>query len=77
MRFIVRVALALVGVKTDPDAHVLAPEELFLSDEAFFTAAKSYGRLALAGKNGDLGGKLPNVAVDRRSEDPLARNNFV
>ncbi len=59
----------LQGDKARP---LLAPEELFLSDEAFFTAAKSYGRLALAGKNGDLGGKLPNVAVDRRSEDPLA-----
>ncbi len=50
---------------------LLAPEELFLTDEAFFTAAKGYGRLALNAQNADAAGKLPNVAVDRRSDDPL------
>ncbi|KXB32296.1 transcription-repair coupling factor [Dechloromonas denitrificans] len=58
----------LQGDKARP---LLAPDELFLTDEAFFTAAKAYGRLALAGKNGEATGKLPNVAVDRRSDDPL------
>ncbi|MFH1659874.1 MAG: transcription-repair coupling factor [Pseudomonadota bacterium] len=58
----------LQGDKARP---LLPPNELFLSDEAFFTAAKSYGRLAIEGKNGEVASKLPNVAVDRRSEDPL------
>ncbi|MCA1937933.1 MAG: transcription-repair coupling factor, partial [Dechloromonas sp.] len=69
----------LQGDKARP---LLAPEELFLTDEAFFVAAKSYGRLAL-GKTGDRPQfcesenrglspvLLPNVAVDRRSDDPL------
>ena len=58
----------LQGDKARP---LLPPDELFLSDEAFFTAAKSYGRLAIEGKNGELASKLPAVAVDRRSDDPL------
>ena len=58
----------LQGDKARP---LLPPDELFLSDEAFFTAAKSYGRLAIEGKNGELASKLPGVAVDRRSDDPL------
>ncbi len=58
----------LQGDRTRP---LLAPEELFLSDEAFFTAAKSYGRLVFAGKSESPAGKLPNIAVDRRSDDPI------
>jgi len=58
----------LQGDKARP---LLAPEELFLTDEAFFTAAKSYGRLALERRNGEARGNLPNIAVDRRSDDPL------
>ena len=55
----------------DKARPLLAPEELFLTDEAFFTAAKGYGRLALNAKNADAAGKLPNVAVNRRSDEPL------
>ncbi len=55
----------------DKGRPLLAPDELFLSDEAFFTAAKRYGRLALEHKNIEADGRLPNVAVDRRSDDPL------
>jgi transcription-repair coupling factor (superfamily II helicase) len=72
----------LQGDKARP---LLAPEELFLTDEAFFIAAKAYGRLALekTEKTGDRPRFsdsqnrglspvfLPNVAVDRRSDDPL------
>ena len=58
----------LQGDKARP---LLPPNELFLSDEAFFTAAKSYGRLAIEGKKGEAASKLPSIAVDRRSEDPL------
>lgn len=56
----------------DKGRPLLAPEELFLTDEAFFTAAKSYGRLALDSQNANASGKLPSIAVDRRSDDPLA-----
>ncbi|HRE19091.1 MAG TPA: NUDIX domain-containing protein, partial [Rhodocyclaceae bacterium] len=57
------------GEKSRP---LLPPNELFLSDENFFIAAKGYGRLHLAAGDSPLAGKLPNVAVDRRSEQPLA-----
>ncbi len=58
----------LQGDKARP---LLPPEELFLTDEAFFAAAKRYGRLALNANNGETPGKLPAIAVDRRSDDPL------
>ncbi len=61
----------LQGDKARP---LLAPEELFLSDEAFFGAAKSYARLALKTEKNDappLSRNLPNISVDRRSDDPL------
>ena len=56
----------LQGDKARP---LLPPDELFLSDEAFFTAAKAYGRLAF--ERQETAGKLPNIAVDRRSDTPL------
>jgi len=74
----------LQGDKSRP---LLAPESLFFSDEAFFTAAKAYGRLHLAHGNREIGDRprfsgvenrglspisLPNIAVDRRAERPLA-----
>ena len=58
----------LQGDKARP---LMAPDELFLSDEAFFSAAKSYGQLAIPAKNESTTGKLPNLAVNRRSDDPL------
>ncbi len=63
----------LQGDKARP---LLAPDLLFLSDEAFFAAAKAYGRLAIDTKNGPENGltaTIPPVAVDRRAEDPLGR----
>jgi len=58
----------LQGDKARP---LLAPEELFLTDEAFFSAARSYPRLALPARAAATAGQLPNVAIDRRAEDPL------
>ncbi|MDP3139909.1 MAG: transcription-repair coupling factor, partial [Burkholderiaceae bacterium] len=56
----------------DKGRPLLKPDELFLSDEAFFTAAKSYGRLSFSGKNeASVASPLPGIAVDRRAEDPL------
>jgi transcription-repair coupling factor (superfamily II helicase) len=60
----------LQGDKARP---LLPPDELFLSDEAFFTAAKGYGRLALDNKGEAAASALPDIAVDRRAEDPLGK----
>ena len=52
---------------------LLPPADLFLAEEPFFVAAKSYARLVLnAGANGPATA-LPAVAVERRADDPLAR----
>ncbi len=61
----------LQGDKARP---LLPPETLFLNEEAFFVAAKNYGRLALrptVSAAAELAASLPAVAVDRRAEDPL------
>jgi len=61
----------LQGDKARP---LLPPEQLFLTDEAFFTAAKSYGRLVFSAKNEiSAATALPDIAVDRRAEDPLGK----
>ena len=62
-------------LKADRDRPILTPDELFLSDEAFFTAAKPYGRWAIT-KDADqaaseLSATIPNIAVNRRIDDPL------
>ena len=63
-------------LKADRDRPILRPDELFLSDEAFFTLAKPYGRLAIAkdndGQASELSAPIPNIAVNRRLDDPLA-----
>ncbi|MBU3697319.1 transcription-repair coupling factor, partial [Dechloromonas sp.] len=66
----------LQGDKARP---LLPPDQLFLTDEQFFTAAKGYGRLGIPAKIGHTTGEatnsparfLPNIAVDRRSDEPL------
>ena len=60
----------LSGEKTRP---LLLPNELFLNDEAFFTAAKPYTRLVLAKGNEGPTSPAPAVAVDRRADDPLTK----
>ncbi|NHZ39674.1 transcription-repair coupling factor [Massilia aquatica] len=62
-------------LKADRDRPILTPDELFLSDENFFTLAKAYGRWVVT-KDADLepselSAPIPNVAVNRRVEDPL------
>ncbi len=60
----------LSGEKSRP---LLPPADLFLNEEAFFTAAKPYARLVLAkGSDGPTASVSP-VAVDRRADDPLAK----
>ncbi len=63
-------------LKSDRDRPILPPDELFLSDEAFFTLAKPYPRLAIAkdaeSAASELSAAIPNIAVNRRMDDPLA-----
>jgi transcription-repair coupling factor (superfamily II helicase) len=63
-------------LKSDRDRPILPPDELFLSDEAFFTLAKPYPRWVIS-KDADsaaseLSAPIPNIAVNRRIDDPLA-----
>ncbi|MDP3672016.1 MAG: transcription-repair coupling factor [Telluria sp.] len=63
-------------LKADRERPILAPDELFLSDENFFTLAKPYGRWAISKdaepQASELSAPIPNVAVNRRQDDPLA-----
>jgi len=62
-------------LKADRDRPILTPDELFLSDENFFTLAKPYGRWVISkdadGAASELSAPIPNIAVNRRVEDPL------
>ena len=58
----------LAGERCRP---LLPPAELFLSEEAFFVAAKAYTRLSLTPGNPAQG--LPALAIERRADDPLRR----
>ena len=60
----------LSGEKSRP---LLPPAELFLNEEAFFSAAKAYTRLILNKGDGGPSATLPTVAVDRRADDPLTK----
>jgi transcription-repair coupling factor (superfamily II helicase) len=63
-------------LKADRERPILPPDELFLSDEAFFTLAKPLPRWVIT-KDADsaaseLSAPIPNIAVNRRMDDPLA-----
>jgi len=61
----------LGGDKTRP---IMAPDQLFLSEEAFFVALKERVRLALpAGGSGGPATALPDISVERKASDPLHR----
>ncbi|HEX8605946.1 MAG TPA: transcription-repair coupling factor [Pseudoduganella sp.] len=63
-------------LKADRERPLLPPEAIFLRDEAFFTLAKAHARLtigkSLDGEPSDLSAPIPNVAVNRHLDDPLA-----
>ncbi len=61
-------------LKADRERPLLAPDRLFLSDEDFFTLLKPYGRWVLQRDDvaSDLSAPVPNIAVNRRLDDPLA-----
>ncbi|HXA47200.1 MAG TPA: transcription-repair coupling factor, partial [Burkholderiaceae bacterium] len=60
-------------LKADRERPLLAPETLFLSDENFFTLAKPHGRWVMQTSDlaSELSAPLPNIAVNRRADDPL------
>lgn len=60
-------------LKSDRERPLLAPEQIFLSDENFFTLAKPYGRWVIQSEDiaSELSASLPNIAVNRRADDPL------
>ncbi len=56
----------------DRSRPVLPPQELFLRDEEFFTAANSFSQFVQKVGPGETVKALPNVAVDRKADDPVA-----
>jgi transcription-repair coupling factor (superfamily II helicase) len=60
-------------LKADRERPLLAPQTLFLTDEEFFTLAKPHGRWVLQQNDStsELSAPLPNIAVNRRIDDPL------
>jgi transcription-repair coupling factor (superfamily II helicase) len=61
-------------LKADRERPLLAPESLFLTDENFFTLAKPFGRWVIQHEDvaSEISAPLPNIAVNRRIDDPLA-----
>ena len=60
-------------LKSDRDRPLLPPERLFLTSEDFFTLAKPHGRWVVQTSDvaSEISALLPNIAVNRRVEDPL------
>ncbi len=61
-------------LKADRERPLLAPEQIFLTDEDFFTLIKPHGRWALQEDPASsvLSASLPDIAVNRRLDDPLS-----
>ncbi|MFZ6674147.1 transcription-repair coupling factor [Undibacterium sp. Xuan67W] len=60
-------------LKSDRERPVLPPESIFLRDEDFFTELKSLSRWVIQKDPAasELSSSLPDVAVNRRADDPL------
>ncbi|HJV87079.1 MAG TPA: transcription-repair coupling factor [Noviherbaspirillum sp.] len=60
-------------LRADRERPLLEPQRLFLTDEDFFTLAKPHPRWVI--QQGDVASELsapiPNIAVNRRTDDPL------
>ena len=61
-------------LRGDKARPLLPPSDLFLSEEAFFTAIKPFARVDIANNADESGPTTPiaRVQVDRRAADPLA-----
>lgn len=63
-------------LKSDPQRPVLAPEQLFLKADKFFSAIKTHACLAINGSESTAEDDIlpaPDVAVNRRADDPLSK----
>jgi transcription-repair coupling factor (superfamily II helicase) len=60
-------------LKADRDRPLLPPDRIFLTDEDFFTLAKPHGRWVIQSSDtaSDISAPIPNIAVNRRTDDPL------
>ncbi len=60
-------------LKADRERPLLPPEDIFLTDEDFFTLVKPHGRWVIqpADSASELSAPLPDIAVNRRLDDPL------
>ncbi len=60
-------------LKSSRERPLLAPEAIFLTDENFFALAKTHGRWIIQNSDeaSELSSPIPNIAVNRRSDDPL------
>ncbi|MFN6961665.1 MAG: transcription-repair coupling factor, partial [Rhodocyclaceae bacterium] len=56
----------------DRSRPILPPQTLFLRDEEFFSRANAFAQYTLKIGATDTARTLPNVAVDRKADDPLA-----
>ncbi|MFM7659073.1 MAG: transcription-repair coupling factor, partial [Burkholderiaceae bacterium] len=61
-------------LKADRERPLLPPEAIFLSDEDFFAQLKPHGRWVIqeAVDTSELSAPIPDIAVNRRLDDPLA-----
>ncbi len=65
-------------LKADRERPLLGPEQIFLTDEDFFTLIKPHGRwmlqddAAASPLSSPLSSPLPDIAVNRRLDDPLS-----
>ncbi|WP_374662706.1 transcription-repair coupling factor [Inhella sp.] len=61
-------------VATDPTQPVLAPEQIFLRPEEFFSATQRFAVLAVRGSEPvDYARPLPDVSVERGAHEPLGK----
>jgi transcription-repair coupling factor (superfamily II helicase) len=55
----------------DRSRPVLPPQEIFLREEGFFLAANGFAQFVTKVGSPDTANALPNLAVDRKADDPL------
>src|SRR3990167_4759238 len=58
----------------DPERPLLAPEDIYLKAEEFFTHANAHAQLAMRGKEpNEWARPLPDLSVERGGQDPLRK----
>jgi len=64
-------------LKSDRARPLLAPAQMFLDEEHFFVGLQAFARIGLSAARADAAERptlpLPDVSVDRKAADPLAR----